>query len=450
MRDIADGKQMHTIRACRNAGKTTLLAMVAIQWVLSRQPAKVVFTSTRKDQLNDNNWQELRRWIARLQPSIRNSLRVSTEQITVIGMPANMIVARAGAADNATASAGQHSDHFLWIFDEAPGIEDIIYDVMIGSLTTHNSAVILSGNPTISSGWFYRTHKNPDVAKDWNRIHVSAFDVKNEPYFDPKWIDLARNMWGEDSWQWESYVLGEFPTAQKDCVIPLWAVHDAVNREVGKLPDRFPIWGFDPALGGDNCALAKRQGNVLLEPVKVWRESDHLETIPIVADEFDKAKREGNPPATICVDATGLGNPIVNDMRKIAKLPVTGIQFSERAVQHEIYLNRRVEMIHEAAEWFKGKDVSIQRDEKLIEELVTFRSIRPDDNSSRRVIALEPSKKIKERLGRSPDRAYAFALTFCAKTREVDRGYLDRAFPAPAGRFGRKEKRSGRVSWMVR
>lgn len=440
-----------TIRACRNASKTTTLGFSSLWWVTRRERSKVIFSATRKDQLNDANWAEMKYWVSRMEPSLRQSFNVSGDMIKVGGTADNFIAARAAAADNIAASLGQHSENFLWAMDEASGIADGVFNAAIGSMTTPGSAIVLSGNPTNTSGFFYRTHMHPDLAQLWHRIHVSVYDVKDQPWFDEQWIEFARAQWGEDSPEWQSYVLGEFPTAQERCIIPIYAIHDAVIRDAIKTEGYFPIWGFDPAAGGDRCALAKRQANFLLEPVMTWRERIIEESVKTVVHEFHQAKDQGNPPAAICVDATGMGIQVAQDMRRLG-LPVIEVPFSERASKPDMYQNKRVEMYFSASEWFKSGIVKMPADDLLVEELAAATYDLPETESAagtrRRGYLMGPKAAIKERIGRSPDRGDAFCLTFCAPQRERDAGYLSRSFGALRDRYSRR-RNEYQGSWMA-
>ena len=89
-------------------------------------------------------------------------------------------------------------------------------------------------------------------------------------------------------------------------MIPLHLIEAAQGREVEPL-NVAPLWGLDLArYGSDRNALAKRQGNVLLEPVKHWRDKDLMETVGIVLAEYEATPWEMRPSEILC-DAIGLG-----------------------------------------------------------------------------------------------------------------------------------------------
>ena len=101
--------------------------------------------------------------------------------------------------------------------------------------------------------------------------------------------------------------LGEFPTQSDDVLLPLHLVEDATHRDVEAGPTTPVTWGLDVArFGSDRSALAKRQGNVLIEPIKTWQNKDLMELAGIVLAEHDAVPYSMRPQA-IYIDAIGLG-----------------------------------------------------------------------------------------------------------------------------------------------
>ena len=93
--------------------------------------------------------------------------------------------------------------------------------------------------------------------------------------------------YGDASNAYRVRVLGEFPTSDDETVIPLELVLGAVGRNVSTL-DYHPVWGVDIArFGDDGTALAKRQANKLLEPVKRWNSMDLKATAGKIKAEYD-------------------------------------------------------------------------------------------------------------------------------------------------------------------
>lgn len=88
---------------------------------------------------------------------------------------------------------------------------------------------------------------------------------------------------------------------------------------------------------------------------------------------------------------------------------IRGVYFGEKALRTDRYFNRRAEMWDKAAEWLNANpQPQLPEDEDLLNELISVGK-RFD---ARGRLQLESKDEIKKRLGRSPDKADALALTF--------------------------------------
>src|SRR5262249_49358410 len=154
--------------------------------------------------------------------------------------------------------------------DEASGVHENVFEAASGSLSTPGAICILTGNPTRSTGFFYKTHTL--LRKIWKSVKVSGFDSSR---VSSNYIEEER-AFGEDSNRWRIRVLGEFPLGDDDTLIARYLVEDAVGRKIIP-PRKEPIyWGVDVArsLTRDASSLAKRQGSVIPEPIKRWHLND--------------------------------------------------------------------------------------------------------------------------------------------------------------------------------
>ncbi|MCC2626392.1 MAG: hypothetical protein K0S14_42, partial [Thermomicrobiales bacterium] len=101
----------------------------------------------------------------------------------------------------------------------------------------------------------------------------------------------------------------------------------------------------------DACALAKRQANVLMEPILEWRNPDLMASVGKVKAEWDKTPLAYRPEF-IFVDAIGLGAGVADRLREM-QLPAVAINVSEVAPLGEKYANLRTELWFRGREWFK-------------------------------------------------------------------------------------------------
>ena len=84
-------------------------------------------------------------------------------------------VRRTASKDNPEALQGFHAEHLLFLIDEASGIPDIVFEVGMGALSTPGAKVVMAGNPTRTSGFFYDTHHS--LRGRWHTMHVNCLDV---------------------------------------------------------------------------------------------------------------------------------------------------------------------------------------------------------------------------------------------------------------------------------
>jgi hypothetical protein len=205
-------------------------------------------------------------------------------------------------------------------------------------------------------------------------------------------------------------VLGEFPTQSDDVLVPLHLIEDATRRDVEAGPTTPVEWGLDVArYGGDRSALAKRQGNVLIEPIKTWQGKDLMELAGIVLAEYDSVPYRMRPQA-IYVDAIGLGAGLADRLREL-DLPAVAIAVSESASLKNRFNKLRDELFWSAREWFEARDCHMPVDDTLISELAGIRY----KYLSTGKLKVESKDEMKKRGQRSPDVADAFVLTFAGQ-----------------------------------
>jgi hypothetical protein len=293
----------------------------------------------------------------------------------------------------------------LFVVEEASGVPNVIFETASGALSTPGAKIIMCGNPTRSDGYFYDAF-HADREK-WHCITVSCEDGE---YVDPKFIGDMAEKYGEASNVFRVRVLGEFPTQSDDVLLPLHLVEDATRRDVEAGPTTPVVWGLDVArFGSDRSALAKRQGNVLVEPIKTWQNKDLMELAGIVLAEHD-AVPDSMRPQAIYIDAIGLGAGLADRLREL-DLPAVAVAVSETASLKDRFNRLRDELFWSAREWFEARDCHMPEDDTLIAELT---GIRYKYLSSGK-LKIESKDEMKKRGQRSPDTADAFVLTFAGQ-----------------------------------
>ena len=283
------------------------------------------------------------------------------------------------------------------------GVDEIIFETARGAMSTVGAKTIMTGNPTRLSGYFFDAwHKNRQY---WATMKVGSAESTR---CNLKELERWKDEYGEDSNFYRVRALGEFPTAEDDVIIPLYMVESAVDRDVQQVESE-EVWGLDVSRGGvDLCALAKRNGNRMDEPVKTWRSDDAMVSVGKVMQEYQNAKVK---PASICVDSIGLGAPVADRLSEMG-LPVTCVNVSESHSSNDRYLRLRDEMWERARGWFYARDCKITNDEAFIGE-ISLVKWQPTSNGKMKVVT---KAEMKKDMGKSPDRSEAFCFTFMHST----------------------------------
>lgn len=406
-----------TIRSGHGIGKSTFMAWVMIWWLLTNVECKVACTAPTSHQLNDVLWGEVSKWARLMHPGLRDLIDVKQDQVVRKDAPKEAFaVARTARKEQPEAFQGFHSQAMLFIVDEASGVEDVIFEVGEGAMSTPGAKTLMVGNPTRTSGYFYDSHHR--MREAWWTLKVSCTDrdLVSGKFQSEDFIKNMALRYGEDSNVYRVRVLGEFPAAEDDVMIPLYLVESAVGRDVEKALGKV-VWGLDVArFGDDRTCLVKRQKNYLLEKPKTWRGKDLMQTTGMVVKEYEETYGDERPDM-IMVDSIGLGAGVVDALREQG-LPVRGINVAEVPAVGDQYSRLRDELYWRAREWFFAKDCWMPDGcDNLIAELTIPKyEVRPNGK-----IKVESKSEIKRRLPSSPDIADAFVLTFAMNDRRLGR-----------------------------
>lgn len=402
------------IKSGHGVGKTAFVAWLVIWWQLTHLPNKVAVTANRQDQLSDVVWAEIRLWAKQLHPALRGLLEITSDKVTWKADPdLGFAVARTARKEAPEAFQGFHSKYMLFLADEASGIDDVVFEVGQGAMSTPGAKTILTGNPTRTTGFFRDAFKRRG---NWWTRTVSSLEVIEEglPYANPKYPEEVAEEYGLDSNVYRYRVLGEFALEDDDAVIPRLLAEAAVARDVeatGRI-----VWGLDVArFGDDRSSLVKRQGNVVLESPLWWKGLDTVQVAGKVIEQWDETKKLLRPDC-IMIDSIGVGAGVADRLRE-AGLPVRDVNVGETASAKDKFNRLRDELWWSARKWFEANDCRLPEDsEDLINELT---DVHYEYTPSRKIL-VESKDEVKKRLGRgkwggkSPDLADAFILTFAA------------------------------------
>ena len=254
----------------------------------------------------------------------------------------------------------------------------------------------------------------------------------------PDYPDEVAEQFGADSNVYRVRVLGEFPNEDENAIISLHLCEAAKTRQVEPSNAFKPVWGVDVArFGGDRTALAKRRGNVQLEPVKSWHGKDTMQVAGLIIAEYEETSEE-DKPSEILVDVIGIGAGVVDRLSE-QNYPVLGINVAESPAVGDRFMRLRDELWFKARESLEARDCTLADDDALIAELTGVRY----DITSAGKIKVEGKDEMKKRGLRSCDLADAWCLTFA--------GGMDRVELEASDRYRREryQRRHASSNWMT-
>ena len=391
-----------SIASGHGVGKTAFQSWLVLWWLVTHYPCKVAVTANTAHQLSDVLWTEIDKWARKLPDGFKNLLEFKSDKISLKGASDSFAVARTSRRENPEALQGFHSENMLFLCEEASGIPDIVFQVGEGAMSTEGANTVMCGNPTRSEGFFFESHHSQ--RHRWHAMTVSCYDSTT---VSEQFLEEMKEKYGEESNVFRVRVLGQFPTQSDDVLLPLHLVEEATKRDVEQSPTAPVVWGVDVArFGADRSAIAKRQGNVLTEPIKTYQGRDLMEMAGIVLSEYEACHYRMRPQS-IYIDAIGIGAGLADRLREL-DLPAVAISVSETASLKDRFNRLRDELFWNAREWFESRDCHIPKDDALIQEITGIRYKYLSNGK----LKIESKDEMKRRGQRSPDVADAFVLTF--------------------------------------
>lgn len=405
---------MTSVRSGHGIGKSAVQSWLAIWFLATRPYPKIPCTAPTQHQLWDILWSEIAKWL-RNNPALAKDLIWTKEKVYMKGSPEEWF-AVGRTASKPDALQGFHAEHVLYIIDEASGVKDEIFEPVLGALSTKGSRLIMCGNPTRVSGFFYDSfHKHHD---QYHTIHV---DGRSSSRVDHEFINKIVDMFGEDSDVFRVRVKGDFPRNEENVFIPISLVMQSVNSEppVHNQPARISI-GVDVArFGEDDTVIAENiDGDV--QPLISRHGQDLYATADDIIARY-KALREKFPKYKgmiyAVVDDTGVGGGVTDILNRekrtngLGRLMVVPVNFSSSIPDKEAakrYADITTWMWARLRDHATAGDLHLPNDDVLIGQLSSRKYLF---SGTPEKLKLESKASLKSRGLPSPDRADAVALS---------------------------------------
>lgn len=421
LRSVA-ANSMTTVRSGHGVGKSAVEAWAVIWFICTHPFPKIPCTAPTQHQLFDILWAEISKWI-RNNPALKNELTWTKEKLYMNGHPEEWF-AVARTASTPDALQGFHAEHLLYIIDEASGVDDDIFEPVLGALSTPGARLLMCGNPTQLSGFFYESHTK-------NKASYSAYhiDGRNSERVPQEFVDRIIRMYGEDSDVFRVRVAGDFPLQEDDIFIPLSLVEKSIQTEYSprKYPDLIHI-ACDVARFGDDKTVIGYKVDEKAEFYRKRQGQDTMKTaddIILLGEELVARYRlqpvpdkSGNLPfIPVKVDDGGVGGGVVDRLRQVKNnyperfwwMEVVPVKFGQR-IRHKYYHDSTTYMMAIVKKLLQPFDEEGRRKPvELIlpddDDLVAQLSGRKYGLTEASKIRIESKDAVKKRGQPSPDEA---------------------------------------------
>jgi len=336
-------KTRFTVASMHGSGKTHFIAKV-MHWYNFTRRGRIPCTAPKEKQLTHRTWPEFRKILNGAIPEYRQFIHVDKKHITWFQDEDWCAIAETAVAPENL--AGYHDNNLLFLCEEANGINNNLYAVIEGALTTQNSILVLIGNPTKNVGEFFDSHMKDSVSKLYYKKQIKHSETSR---IDPTWVKNMIRKYGRDSPVVKIRVFGEFSDSAPEQLLSVAWIKAAIER---KLDDgSHPTWRItcDVAAGGidDTVIIVSKMYASYVRVIKVLRFSFPTETA--VADTREAVARvftgygcQAINNDDIVIDAVGVGDGAAAELVK-AGYPVIRYKGGESSDNVLEWRNRRVQ-----------------------------------------------------------------------------------------------------------
>lgn len=200
------------------------------------------------------------------------------------------------------------------------------------------------------------------------------------------------------------------------------------------------VIGLDVArFGDDHTVFCFRKGRWCFRFESVQKQ-DNVE-VANLATSFIKEYK----PHRLFMDIGGQGAGVYDILKDRGFIEIIrGVYFGEKAINEERYFNRRAEMWDNIRSWLADSPPpQLPEDEDLFNDLTCVN--KKYDRRGR--LQLEEKDAVKKRIGRSPDKADALALTFAEPVYDVGEPQLYRQGRLSLEEIFRSELERSNTTW---
>lgn len=383
----------------RRWGKTVFAVMELILAAMctSRPDFRAAYVAPFRKQAKDIAWDYFKKFAGKI-PGVT----FNETELTVL-FPNGAKITLYGA-DNAEALRGLYFDYV--VMDEVADMKPFVWgEIVRPALADRKGKCLFIGTPKGMNLFFELYNRGVSDGRTWASLVFRASDTVNVlPWITMEELDNARADLTDAQYRQEFEC--DFNASCDNTLIPLDLIYKARGKHIPEIDySRSPlIYGVDVArFGGDACVVQPRRGLAAFTQTRIVG-IDNMTFASMLHRRIVDER-----PDAVFIDA-GRGEGVIDRLRQLGSpAPIIEVPFGGQAIDHTVngYANRRAEMWDNMRKWLK-QGGAIPDDYELTKEMaaVTYAY----DGQSR--LKLESKETIRERVGFSPDRADALALTF--------------------------------------
>ncbi len=409
-KQICNGFKTHNhlcVSAGGGLGKSALGAILSIHQLSTNLYAKVPTTAPSGKLLDDILWSEIAFWLKRFK--FQDIFNLTKGKLSILDFPEWYAVARTVPKDGKNLNdtlAGFHSPALFILVDEASGVPDPVFTALDGAMTDDRAKILLISNPVSTGGYYYDTISDPDgKGKDFLVLYLSSLE---SPLVDKSYAEHIITRYGINSAMYKAKVLGA-PISEIDTILITPEDYDALIKANRDTHGGRVVLGCDVAEGGEDFSVLCHREGFSIPQWDEWAKND----ASFIVDKILQTHRDKYSKRffTAVVDAVGYGAAVFQLLKTVAPFPVIGFVGSEKAFNSNMFDIRRAEGYHKLKEDLPKLHFPVPPPPRLKKELINMRF-----NFAEGPISMESKKKLKSRLGFSPDYADALMLTSVVDT----------------------------------
>lgn len=384
----------------RRWGKTVFAVMELILAAMStrRSDFRGAYVAPFRKQAKDIAWDYFKKFAGRVPGVAFNETELT------VSFPNGSKITLYGA-DNAEALRGLYFDYV--VMDEVADMKPFVWgEIVRPALADRKGKCLFIGTPKGMNLFFELYNRGTSDGKNsWASLIFRASDtVGILPWITEEELANARADLTDSQYRQEFEC--DFNASCDNSLITLDLIYKAKGKHIPENDYRMSplIFGVDVArFGGDACVIQPRRGLAAFQMERIVG-IDNM----TFASRLHRRICEERPDA-VFIDA-GRGEGVIDRLRQLnSPSAIIEVPFGGQALDHKVngYANRRAEMWDSMRKWLQ-QGGAIPNDYELTKELAA--PTYSYDGQSR--LKLESKETIRERVGFSPDRADALALTF--------------------------------------